>query len=360
MGAVEVTYSKPQAQARGFHCARFKITARHSTIHARAGRHAYIPVRMAICMLLLVATWSEDVAAAPTLTFITETTLESTTPLDPRPIGGLSGLAHIDGNRWMAVSDDARSPRAYELEITTLESGELRTNVVAVHDIKSHARDAEAIVRAPDGGWFVGFESPATILHFDVNFERPRELTAARDAGAGLQRNKGWESITVLPGERPSLLAISELGPAPTPENPKSFWKSRAILLDPTTGELIASGDYRISRPPGLGPTGLVEIVALDANRFLALQRSLTVGRGYDGTIELVEMRIDGDTLSFKKMRLGSLQDLGAHDVGNVEAMAVGGTNHDGTQHVFVLSDDNRGRDGQHSTRIVALDVQRE
>lgn len=315
---------------------------------------------MVSLVLLLAGCLSQNTFAAPTLELIADSALESVTPLDPRPIGGLSGLAHIKGNRWMAVSDHARSPRAYELEIAIDESGDVRADVIAVHDIKSEARDAESIARAPDGGWFVGFESPATIVHFDAAFKNPRELLAARDAGAPLQRNKGWESITVMPGERPSLLAISELGPAPSPENPQSFWRSRAILLDPTTGEMIASGDYPISRPPGLGPTGLVEIVALNGNQFLALQRSLTVGRGYDGTIDLVEMRISGDAIEFSTSRLGSLQDLGAHNVGNVEAMAVDNGIEVGSQRVIMLTDDNQGRDGQSSTSIMALEIQRQ
>lgn len=332
-----------------------KLSHRDARRAPNSGWHAHVPVGTVACALLLGVGAFRNVSAAPTLELVAETTLESTTPLDPRPVGGLSGLAHIEGDRWMAVSDDARSPRAYELEIALNDRGELRATVVAVHDLRADARDAESIARAPDGGWFVGFESPATILHFNDRFENPRELTAARDAGAELQRNKGWESLTVLPSDPPMLLAISELGPAPTADDPQRFWRARAILLNAQTGAWIATEDYPITRPPGFGPTGLVEIEAIDAETIFALQRSLTVGRGYDGAIEFVELTTDGDSTSFRKRSAASLRALGAARIDNVEAMAGGARAADGFMTLMLLSDNNFGRDGQSDTRVIAV-----
>ncbi len=348
--------SEPQAQAWGFSCALVRVIARLTKNRLREGCHAHLPVGMVICAILVVAPMSQEVEAAPSLQLIAETTLESTTPLDPRPVGGLSGLSHIEGDRWMAVSDDARSPRAYELEIALNEDGSLHAEVIAVHDIKCEARDAESITRAPDGGWFVGFEFPATIVRFDSAFKNPRELAAAREAGAALQNNKGWESITLLPSDPPALLAISELGPAPSTEDATQYWRARAIFLDAHTGECIADGEYPISRPPGLGPTGLVEIAAISTDQFLALQRSLTIGRGFDGVIESVLFSFDDAAhFTITKTRIASIRDSGAAHIENVEAMAIGPTHADGSVTLMLLSDNNFGRDGQNATRIIAL-----
>ena len=70
---------------------------------------------------------------------------------------------------------------------------------------------------------------------------------------------------------------------------------------------------------------------------------------------ELVEMREDAGTLTFSRTRLGSLRELGAADVGNVEGMAVGPVMEDGSRLVVIVNDDNFGRDIQRGTRVIVL-----
>jgi len=303
-----------------------------------------------------VLTSVETAIAQPRLELLAVGDLSAHTALDPRPVGGLSGVVHLEDNRWIAVSDDRRSPRLYTLQITIdLPTQTIVSKVIRVMNLPAQAADAEAIARAPDGDWFIAYESPPSIFHFDTQFHNPVELAPARTIGAELQPNKSWESITLLPTSPPSVLAISELGPASTQTDPIRFRRSRAVLIDPAADDLIARGDFPISPPPGLGPTGLADIEVLGPTSFLALTRSATLRQGYTGVISKIDMKRDAADLSFASTRLASLKELGVEKVGNVEAIALGDALDPSSRLLLIIADNNFARDGQRTTQIIAL-----
>jgi len=158
-----------------------------------------------------------------------------------------------------------------------------------------------------------------------------------------------------MPSKLAQLLAISELGPAPTREDPKLFRKTVAIVLDAKTGKRIAQGEYRIPPPPGIGVTGVAELEPTAPEQFLLLRRSRTIRKGYDAAIDIVAMKIDGDKLAFTTTRLGSLHALGVNNLGNIESMALGPTLEAGSRLLLLVSDDNFGADGQSRTQLIAL-----
>jgi 3-phytase len=277
--------------------------------------------------------------------------------------GGISGLTwDASTDTWLAVSDDRRSPRVYRLRIRLEKNNSddedastLSVRIVETIPLVCKAHDAESIAPAPDGGWFVGFESPPTIFHFKKDFSAPVELTAARSTAGHLQKNKSWEAIALMPSKPAQLLAISELGLAPTKEDPKLFRKTVAIVLDSKTGKRIAQGVHRIPPPPGIGVTGVAELEPFAAGRFLLLRRSRTIRKGYDAAIDIVAMKVNGDNLAFTTTRLGSLHALGVNNPGNIEAMALGPKLRDGSRLLLLMSDDNFGADGQSRTQLIAL-----
>ena len=271
-------------------------------------------------------------------------------------IGGISGLAFDPStDTWLAVSD-ADASRARQLRLTATDAG-ATAEIVALEPIAAHAaNNAEAIARAFDGSWLIAHESPASVFRFDRDLAAAHELAGARAAAEGLATNRTWEALTVLLTEPPTVLLISEFGPAATPVDPTSVRRSRAVLLNLDTGAELARGEYAITPPPGLGGAGVTEIAALDASRFLALERRVTP-RGYGAALFLVEVTRAGAALSFTKTPLGSLRTLGVANPGNAEAMALGPPAADGSRRVVIMNDDNLGRDGQRGTRTIVLQL---
>lgn len=291
--------------------------------------------------------------AQPRLELIGVVALEVDEAVNADHVGGLSGLAWSDATRtWLAVSDHARATRIFEIG---LDADARTARVMREFECRLDARDAESIAPAPDGGWFIGCESPPTIFRLDADFHARESLRGVDAAGATLQPNKSWEALAVLPSDPPLLLAISEVGPAPTADEPRAFARSKAIALDAATGAVRAQGNYALSPAPGFGATGLSEIEAVDEGRFLTLQRSVTAPRGYDGLVELVEMREEAGELYFQKTRLGSLHELGVRPIGNVECMALGPVLEDGSRLLVLVNDDNFGRDIQRGTQLIVL-----
>ncbi len=325
------------------------------------------PCRSAATRLLttLIACASAEIAfARPALELIEVRAVQPAAepPAEPpaersEVFGGISGLAYDPrSDRWLAVRDHPAI--IYELTFPPAAAGR-DTPVFArrVASLPGDARDAEAVAPASDGSWFVAFESPATAVRFDHDFRHATELRAARDAGAGLPSNKSWEAAAILPSDPPSLLLISETGLAPTPDDPARIRRARAVLIDPARDAEIARGVYDISPPADfpLGGAGVTEIAPVDARRFLALERTITPTRGFDGVLFLVELTRDDGSLRFTKHRLASLRELGVTNPGNVEAMALGPRHADGSRTLVIINDDNLGAGTPPGTRAIIL-----
>lgn len=346
----------------------------------------------AILSIAALASESPEPNPGWSVELLAQTSLAPDAAGGDRPFGGISGLAYDPAaDRWLAVSDHNRRPRLYRLAVTLTDHNAGPNLEIAVEKeipLPAEPTDAEAIAPAPGGGWIVAYEAPPTIARLDDNFALTEKFQQADPVGRRLQRNRAWEAIAVArpsrpgeseeeavarlaqpsesgekapaqpgrPGER--LLAVSELGP-PDHAAPRSAWRPLAIQLDPATGALEAQGRYRLSRPPGLGVTGLAELTALPDGRLLALERSLTVPRLYDARLFLLRADQRGESLNFDKTELASIRGLGVDQPGNLEAMAVGPELETGGRLLLLISDNNFGRDGQPATRAIALRLTR-
>lgn len=293
-------------------------------------------------------------------------------------IGGLSALAW-DGERFFTLSDRTPETMVYELAISLSREQNgyrLEASVLREIPLDHPAKDAEALAISQSGAWFIGYESPATVarLGFDpATFPLPDEVART------VRPNRAFESVALRPHpafESPRELwaitesAIAEDGPEAT--GSKSAL-CRALVWDPYTGALLRQFTYRTDPMPAtlsFGPSlhSLTEIAVLPDNRFLALERSLTIPAGYDARIFLLDASSHSDPVApfpvLRKKLLYDFADSPIRNLGNLEGMTIGPTiadlTGDNSEHgrlLLLIADDNFGRDIQRGSRVIALRI---
>ncbi len=320
-------------------------------------------------------------------------------------VGGLSGLAYDpQGGEFYAVSDDRGAlapPRVYTLEMPWVPDGAggIKIGAIALRRVtllrddqgNSYGRDVldpEAIALSPRDTWLITSEgvaqsgSPPQINEYDRTTGELRLAlpiptrylpNGAEGTPRGVRENLGFESIAPSPhGGRGAiepfrLFTATESALAqdldPDPSQPLT---SRFLhyLLDPALTQnrvtLIAEHAYPLAlEPQGSVVHGLTALATLDSGgHFLALERSFGL-RGFQ--VNLWQLATGGATdtsglatlaplspnLSpIRKQLLLDLNSLGL-PVGNLEAMALGPPLPDGSQSLWLLSDDNFGYDRQ-------------
>lgn len=322
----------------------------------------------------------------PTLEYLGQATLSGTLTEGGTRVGGLSGLAFDEGEGvFLAVSDDrggpeAPAPRVYRLRID-LADGRLDPGGVTVegHLVLGRADgsavppgtvDAEGIARGRDGELFVASEgipganppAPPSVDRFDGASGRHRGALLVPDAyrpaeGRGVRGNLGFESLTITPGGRfvdaATENALIQDGPEASVE---SGTTCRILRFDRGSGEPVAEYAYEAGPIVGkLGPrvAGLVELLAIDERRWLALERSFSAGSGC--SIRLFEASIDGATdlrgadaiadrpgaVPVSKRLVLDLGTPGEFLPTNLEGMAFGPDLPDGRRSLILVGDNN-------------------
>lgn len=354
------------------------------------------------------------------LSFLGQATLPHGLRVDGTMVGGLSGLAWDgeEGVLW-AVSDDSgkrdwRGPsRLYRLalEIAPEEDGEaepcgpgpwkLHLRVLEAVPLEERdgsrlppgSADPEGIALTPEGTLLVSSEGDAREgiapwvreVSRDGRTLRTFPLPAAyRPDGQrthGVRFNQGFEALTLVPPPVPGAgvvltateNALAQDGP---PADLERGSRSRILVMDAATGEPLAEHVYlsdpvaEPAVPAGeLQTAGLVELVALDRHRLLALERSYSAGAG--NTIRLYTATLEGATVlptgataddvaaarpAAKRLLLevGALElPLGGVAVDNLEALTWGPHLPDGRRTLLMLSDDNFS--AEQTTQLLAF-----
>ncbi|QDV38674.1 esterase-like activity of phytase family protein [Tautonia plasticadhaerens] len=330
---------------------------------------------------------SRDGQAVEAIEYLGQATLPGTLTEDGTRVGGLSGLAFDEGEGvFLALSDDrggpdSPAPRAYRLRID-LADGRLDPGDVGVEGVLVLTRrdgsavpagtaDAEGIALGGGGGLFIGSEGipgadppvPPSVDRFDRGAGRhvgAFEVPAAYrpGPGRGVRENLGFESLTITPGGRfvdaATENALLQDGPAASVE---SGTTCRILRFDRASGEPAAEFAYEAGPIVGrIGPrvAGLVELLAIDESRWLALERSFSAGSGC--SIRLFEASIDGATdlqgvdaladrpgvVPVSKRLVLDLGTLGEFLPTNLEGMAFGPDLPDGRRSLILVADNNR------------------
>lgn len=333
--------------------------------------------------------------------FIGQTAFDSGTEFQSTPLGGLSGLTFDPaGGEYLAISDDRSEysdARFYSLRID-LDDGHLDDGDVRLTDVTTLRQpggepwptgeiDPEAIDLTADGTLFIASEGDSNqrIDPFVNLFARdgqqidtidmPEIVKPDGESSWGVRNNLAFESVTLTPdGEHlftATENALGQDGPAAALDNGSP---SRILSFDPDSGEALGQYLYPVEPTPqaplkedGFSTNGLVDMLALDENHLLTLERGFADGAGND--IRLYEIdtsqatdisHLDsledatGSIHPVQKTLLTSLNDYGfAPD--NVEGMAFGPELADGRQSLILTSDDNFS--DTQSTQFIALSL---
>lgn len=303
-------------------------------------------------------------------------------------VGGLSGIAYDPGNGvYYGISDD-RSPNArfytvlVDLSDGNLANGDVTfTSQTVLKDgaglpFVNNTVDPEGIAIAPDGNLLIGSEGVfatasnpfvnkfnlATGQQMDSLAVPAKFLPDVFGAGQtkGVRGNLAFESLTTSEG----LFAFTATESAMVQDGPVATLAegspARILKYDLSTGQPAGEFLYvtdpipTSSNPPGgFADNGLVELLALDGNTLLAMERSFAAGVG--NNIRIYEISLTDATdisgrdsllepgippLPVAKRLILDLGDLGI-PLDNVEGMTFGPLLPDGRRSLILVSDNN-------------------
>jgi hypothetical protein len=342
-------------------------------------------VALALALALApAASANEPPEPAPTLAFLGQQIFPTATFFEGTQFGGLSGFAYDHRRKvWYALSDDQANARFYTLRIDA-KHGRLGVEILDVTTLldssgtpfATASLDPEGLALTERGTLVLTSEGFATRLidpwvrEFSLagrqlaDFPVPAAFLPNATATRGVRQNLGFESAAVTPNGRylftGTEAALVQDGP---PATVGAGSPARILRYDARTRALERQFVYwtdRIAEPPvpatAFAVNGLVELLPLDKDSLLALERSFSVGAPDTGnTIRLyqVELGRADDVNGFDSLAtlLAGLQpagktlllDLDALGIplDNVEGMALGPDLPDGRRSLVLVSDNN-------------------
>jgi len=342
--------------------------------------------RQTLLVLLLISAVAVSASAADvTVELLAQAVLPGDLEIDRTRVGGLSGLTYNPGcDLFYAISDDRGSlapPRFYTLKIRFDGEGVEATVLGAtlLRDVKgaTFARgdiDPEALALTEGGTLFLASEGvphrgiDPLVGRFGLDgsligtLGLPEHFLPDAEGTRGVRDNLGFEGLAASPDG--SLLfvaaenALLQDGPAAdlAVESP-----TRLLKIELSSGRPVAEYLYEVGPVPdeprpatAFRTNGISEILALDNERLLVLERSFSVGVGNTVRIYLVDLQgaaniKDIDSLSdmddpksvpLEKVLVADIGELGV-EPDNIEGMALGPVLEDGRRLLVLISDNN-------------------
>lgn len=311
-------------------------------------------------------------------------------------VGGLSGIDFDpDSGTWYVISDDRSEHGPARFYTASLDfADDLTLEGVTVTGVTT--------LQQPDGTPFPELGVDPEAIRYDAetgtllwSSEGERDLEAAdgpklidpfvRETGTdgahqdelqlpahlqmqaedrGPRQNQALEALT-LSADGDEVIAAMEGplfqdGPAATPENGSI---NRFTVLDRDSGKPVAQYAYPLDPMPDApvppsttGNNGAVEILAVDDDRYLVMERAFASGVGLSVRIFEIDTSKATNVLGKKsladqtgykpvtKRLVANLADVGVTEVGNVEGMTWGPKGTNGERTLVLVSDDNFGQ----------------
>jgi hypothetical protein len=337
----------------------------------------------ACAFIALAATIIPAHAGSVNLRFIGQQTIPTGTQTLGTTLGGLSGIDYDRASRtYISISDDRSQinpARFYTLNLDLTSTRFNAVNFIATQTLKrpdgtlypALTIDPESIRFNGRGGFFYTSEGDANVLQPPFVREARGDGSFVRDfavpdyylptAIAGIRQNLAFESLALTPNG--TIFAATEAallqdGPAATLTG-GSF--ARLLGFSPASGNPLAEYVYEVA-PINQAPNpltafavnGLVELLALSDTRFIAVERSFSVGvPGTGNSIKLFDIDISGATnviglsslsgANFTPVRKTLLFDLGTLGIplDNIEGVTFGQRLENGSQSLILVSDNN-------------------
>jgi 3-phytase len=299
----------------------------------------------------------------------TGTTFKATT------VGGLSSITY-DSKRgvFYAISDDPsqfQPVRFYTVGLGVrdgrLTDGDVRFKAVTTllaPDGRPYAPfslDPEGLALTRDRELIVtseGIANPNSLIDpfirrysltgaFLGELPLPQAFRVTADQSSGVRQNLGFESAGTSGRDlfAGTENALFQDGP---PATVSGGSPARILRYDLRSGRLERQWIYNtdpVAQPP-VPPTqfsvnGLVELLPLDDDHLIAMERSFSVGApGTGNTIKLYEVSLRGPSHTARKKLLLNLDDLGI-PLDNVEGLTFGPRLPHGRESVVLVSDNN-------------------
>lgn len=305
------------------------------------------------------------------------------------PLGGLSGLTYDPAcDLFYAVSDDRgylAPPRIYTLEVDSGEPAVRPFEVITLRDREGNSfergvLDPESVAMTAQGILWVGTEGeahrslPPRILGFRLDGALVDELVVPQaylpGEGTGVRSNHGFEGLSVSPDGSRIIAAVESAleqdGPNADLEHGTTV---RVVVFDPGTRRSVMERAYRVEpvpdepQPPdAYRSIGVSEILALDNDRILVVERSFSAGVGNTVRIFLADLRtgddatglasLPADHRSMEKTLVVDLADLGV-DPDNLEGLSFGPVLDDGRPTLLMVADNNFQPEVQRNQLLV-------
>jgi hypothetical protein len=331
------------------------------------------------------------------LEYLGDTTIPAGLPFDGTVVGGLSSITY-DASRdvYYALSDDqgagftptSTPSRFYTLHIDvsdgSLDAGDvtvLSTTTLLGLDSEpfpAQSLDPEGMTLTPQHTLVVTSEGisnrriPPFVREFSLSGQELRDLPVPgyfdpTDPSVGVRNNLGFEAAAVTPDGQRLVVgtenALVQDGPAATTST-----TSPARILSYHIGHGGSDREYVYDTDPVSAPSpvftvnGLVELLPLNEQFMLAMERSFSVGVGND--IRIFRLALPGATNvsgvpdlddvtglrpAQKSLLLQLPATVGGQPLDNVEGMTLGPLLPDGRRAVLLVSDNNftPGQDSQ-------------
>lgn len=341
-----------------------------------------------LAIVALIAAAAAPVAAQVTsINFLAERTLPTGLQFGGTTTGGISGLAYDAATgRYVGISDDRsqfNAARFYDLDIN-YAAGVLNVGFAGVTTLRradgtaypTLSLDPEGIALASGNRVVVTSEGDTAtgiapfistydrstgqvVSSFDVATRYLPNGTTPATLTRGVRNNLAFESLTRTPDASTYFSAtenaLAQDGPVATPSNGTNNRILRFDAAGNRTGEFVYVADPVAAAPIPSNQfftSGLVEMLALDNNRLIAMERSFSIGVGF--TVKLYEITLDGATdvtdidsvanlsgiTAVSKRLILDLSTLGL-TLDNLEALALGPTLPSGGQLLIIASDNN-------------------
>ncbi len=332
------------------------------------------------CCLALAAVLSTALAGAADIGGVS-VVAELDLPVDlvdlETPLGGLSGLAWDPACRILyAVSDDRGQfapPRVHLFGLDLAPVDVRSLGVLTLRDEQGkpfgkEVLDAEAIALAPDGTLWLSTEGIShrgilpRVLGFRLDGALVDEIPVPQaylpGERTGVRSNLGFEGLSITPDGRRLIAAVEaplvQDGP---PSDVDRGGLTRFLVVDLASRGVLVERAYPVEpvpdapRPPtAFRVNGVSEILALDTDRVLVVERSFSAGVGNTIRIFLTDLRtgdavtgsgsLPADVRPMWKTQIVDVADLGV-DPDNIEGLSFGPVLPDGRPSLVLVADNN-------------------